>query len=55
MVDRYVIEPAFMWWDRSTLEGPAAKRVADNFRYSSDTNPDWIDAKRLTAMLNETA
>jgi UDP-N-acetylglucosamine 4,6-dehydratase len=55
MADRYVIEPAFMWWDRKTLEGPAAKRVADNFRYSSDTNPDWIDTKRLIAMLSDTA
>jgi UDP-N-acetylglucosamine 4,6-dehydratase len=55
MADRYVIEPAFGWFARETFEGPSAKRVPDNFRYSSDTNPDWIDAKRLATMLKDTA
>jgi UDP-N-acetylglucosamine 4,6-dehydratase len=55
MADRYVIEPAFDWFARETFEGPMAKRVRDNFRYSSNTNPDWLDAKRLAAMLNDTA
>jgi UDP-N-acetylglucosamine 4,6-dehydratase len=55
MADRYVIEPAFGWFARDSFEGPSAKRVADSFRYSSDTNKDWLDGKRLTAMLNETS
>jgi UDP-N-acetylglucosamine 4,6-dehydratase len=55
MPDRYVIEPAFSWFDRESFESPSAKRVAGNFRYSSDTNTDWVDAKRLRAMLSELA
>ena len=51
--DRYVIEPAFAWWDRATFEGPAAKRVADDFRYSSDTNPEWLKADQLRSMLTD--
>src|SRR5262249_53287148 len=35
MPDRYVIEPAFAWWDRSTFEGGTGRRVADSFRYAS--------------------
>jgi UDP-N-acetylglucosamine 4,6-dehydratase len=53
MADRYVIEPAFMWWDRTTFEGPAARRVADDFRYSSDTNPDWLKPDQLRTMLTD--
>ena len=41
--DRYVIEPAFAWWDRTTFEGRRAKRVADDFRYASDTNAEWLE------------
>jgi UDP-N-acetylglucosamine 4,6-dehydratase len=53
MADRYVIEPAFAWWDRSTFEGPSAKRVADDFRYSSDNNPEWLKADQLRSMLTD--
>jgi UDP-N-acetylglucosamine 4,6-dehydratase/5-epimerase len=53
MADRYVIEPAFAWWDRSTFEGPTAKRVADDFRYSSDSNPDWLKPDQLRTMLTD--
>jgi UDP-N-acetylglucosamine 4,6-dehydratase len=55
MADRYIIEPAFGWFARETFEGPLAKRVLDNFRYSSDTNRDWLDANRFAAMLKDTA
>jgi UDP-N-acetylglucosamine 4,6-dehydratase len=53
MADRYVIEPAFAWWDRSTFEGPTARRVADDFRYSSDSNPDWLKPDQLRTMLTD--
>jgi UDP-N-acetylglucosamine 4,6-dehydratase len=53
MADRFVIEPAFAWWDRSTFEGPSAQRVADDFRYSSDQNPDWLSGEQLRVMLSE--
>ena len=51
MDDRYVIEPAFAWWDRTTFEGPNAKRVGDDFRYASNTNQDWLNPEQLTSML----
>jgi UDP-N-acetylglucosamine 4,6-dehydratase/5-epimerase len=53
MNDRYVIEPAFAWWDRSTFEGPSAKRVTDDFRYSSDSNSEWIKPDQLRTMLTD--
>jgi UDP-N-acetylglucosamine 4,6-dehydratase len=53
MSDRYVIEPAFAWWDRSTFEGPSAQRVADDFRYSSDSNSEWIKPDQLRSMLTD--
>jgi UDP-N-acetylglucosamine 4,6-dehydratase len=55
MTDRYVIEPAFAWWDRTTFEGTAARRVSDDFRYASDTNTEWLDAAQLKTMLQDLA
>jgi UDP-N-acetylglucosamine 4,6-dehydratase len=55
MADRYVIEPAIAWWDRTSLEGPAAKRVTDDFRYASDTNTEWLDPIQLKTMLHDLA
>jgi UDP-N-acetylglucosamine 4,6-dehydratase len=52
MNDRYIIEPAFAWWDRSAFEGTVT-RVADDFRYASDTNRDWLKPDQLRAMLQE--
>jgi UDP-N-acetylglucosamine 4,6-dehydratase/5-epimerase len=51
--DRYVIEPAFAWFDRSTFEGPSTRRVPDDFRYSSDSNPDWLRPEQLWTMLTD--
>ncbi len=53
MADRYVIEPAFAWWDRTTFEGTSARRVADDFRYSSDSNPEWLKPEQLRTMLTD--
>ena len=53
MADRYVIEPSFAWWDRATFEGPLTKRVAEDFRYSSGDNPDWLTPERLKVLLEE--
>ena len=51
MNDRYVIEPAFAWWDRTTFESASAKRVTDDFRYASDTNTHWLEPSALSKML----
>src|SRR5690242_15068924 len=51
--DRYVIEPAFRWWQRDTYLARGAKPVRDGFRFSSDTNEDWLDEPRLLRLLEE--
>src|SRR5205823_5043441 len=50
--DRYVILPQYRF-----QSGPdpyaAAKRCADGFRYGSDTNDRWLNAKELAAMVTQ--
>lgn len=52
--DRYVIEPAFAWWQRAPYTASGARPVPDGFRFASDTNTDWLDAERLCALVAET-
>jgi UDP-N-acetylglucosamine 4,6-dehydratase len=51
--DRYVIEPAFRWWQRDSYLARGAKPVRDGFRFASDTNEDWLDESRLLRLLEE--
>lgn len=51
--DRYVIEPAFTWWQRAPYTASGAKPVMDGFRFASNTNTDWLDASRLKALITE--
>ena len=51
--DRYVIEPSFHWWKRRSFAEDGASRVADGFRYASDTNTQWLDVDGLNRMLRE--
>ena len=53
LADRYVIEPAFTFWQHAPYEGLDARRVPDGFRYASDSNDDWLDGERLRALLTE--
>jgi UDP-N-acetylglucosamine 4,6-dehydratase len=55
MDDRYVIEPAFHWWRRTSFASDGGKTVPDGFRYSSDTNTQWLDVEGLNRMLQEPA
>ena len=50
---RYVIEPAFRWWQRDSYLARGAKPVRDGFRFASDTNQDWLDEPRLLSLLEE--
>jgi UDP-N-acetylglucosamine 4,6-dehydratase len=50
--DRYVIEPLFDFWDRTHYEDRGAKRVAENFRYSSDANTEWLDIAQIRDLVN---
>lgn len=49
--DRYVIEPNFAFWNRRSFTADGASRVAEGFRFSSDSNSQWLDAASLTKML----
>ena len=51
--DRYVIEPAFAWWPRETYRKNGAKPVTEGFRFSSDTNPQWLEAVHLKKMMQD--
>jgi UDP-N-acetylglucosamine 4,6-dehydratase len=53
--DRYVIEPAFHWWRRTSFAKDGAKQVPDGFRYASDTNDQWLDVDGLNKMMREPA
>lgn len=53
--DRYAICPMIEDWSRAHLERYGAQPVAEGFRYSSDRNPDWLDARGLSALLEREA
>jgi UDP-N-acetylglucosamine 4,6-dehydratase len=46
--DRFVIYPPFPFW--STDHGPLGDELPPGFRYSSDTNTEWLDAGHIRAM-----
>ena len=49
--DRYLIQPWFNSWDSAPYIAAGAKPVADGFRYSSDTNPAWLDDGEIARIL----
>ena len=49
--DRYVISRIATAPRRAS----AAERLADGFRYASDSNDDWLDSEGLLAMTNPVA
>jgi UDP-N-acetylglucosamine 4,6-dehydratase len=51
LADRYVIEPEFVEYARKPFSADGGHRVADGFSYSSDANPEWLDADGLKALL----
>ncbi|HVI80637.1 MAG TPA: hypothetical protein VM715_21310, partial [Candidatus Acidoferrum sp.] len=51
ITDRYVVQPALAWWSYKGY-GDLGKPVDENFRYASDTNPEWLDAAALKLLLN---
>ncbi len=52
--DRYIILPSHDDSQRAHYEKSGAKPVPDNFSYSSDSNPEVLDARALQALLQET-
>jgi UDP-N-acetylglucosamine 4,6-dehydratase len=55
LADRYVIEPVFSFWDREPYLARGAHPVAEGFRYSSDTNAEWLEGGDLARMIAEAA
>jgi UDP-N-acetylglucosamine 4,6-dehydratase len=53
--DRYVIEPAFAFWKRESFVGHNFAPVPEGFRYTSDSNDEWLDGDGLRAMLGRKA
>ena len=51
MDDCYVIDPAFKDWTEGSLAGKNGALVAEGFRYSSDTNTEWLSIEALRDMI----
>jgi UDP-N-acetylglucosamine 4,6-dehydratase len=48
--DMFVIQPLFPWWFSGNWN--EGKPLPDGFRYTSDTNPQWLTAEDLRAMVD---
>jgi len=53
--DRYVICPLSPGWSSEHLKSYGAKPVADGFRYSSDSNTEWLDGRALSDLIKRKA
>ena len=52
---KYIIEPAFSWWDKKeskVLYTKNAKAVHEDFEYSSEKNTDWLSIKNIKNLLD---
>ncbi len=49
--DHYIIYPQFDWWDWKKHLKEGGKKVPEGFRYSSDTNTDWLSVDDLKEKL----
>ena len=47
----YIIYPNFEWWNHAKHFTKGGKRVKDRFRYSSDSNKDWLSIEELKELL----
>ena len=53
LADRYIIEPNSVFRDRPSRKWMKAPLVPEGFRYASDNNSEWLDAKSMTKLLEE--
>jgi len=49
--DMYVIQPAHSWWRKENWK--QARPLPDGFRYTSDTNSQWLTAEDLYALVGD--
>lgn len=50
--DMFVIQPMHPWWSNS--QWTDGKSLPDDFRYTSNTNPEWLSVEDLHRLLGET-
>src|SRR5580704_17938144 len=48
--DMYVMQPAHSWWKAENWK--EGKALSDGFRYSSDSNPQWLTAEDLQELID---
>ena len=48
--DMFVIQPAHSWWRRENWSG--ARPLPDGFRYTSDSNPQWLTREELQELID---
>ncbi|MBY0532198.1 MAG: UDP-N-acetylglucosamine 4,6-dehydratase (inverting) [Xanthobacteraceae bacterium] len=53
--DRFVICPQDSHWQRDHLTAAGARPVAEDFRYSSEINTEWLDAALLNGLIGRKA
>lgn len=49
--DHYIIYPHFEWWSFDTHFKDGGERVTDGFRYSSDSNEEWLSVEKMVNLL----
>lgn len=49
--DRFIIEPEFVGYSRSEPFAALTQPVADGFRYSSDSNTQWLSPDEMMALI----
>jgi UDP-N-acetylglucosamine 4,6-dehydratase len=51
--DRYVICPSIEGWSGTHLDKLGARPVAEAFRYSSDSNTEWLDGNAMNELIRQ--
>jgi UDP-N-acetylglucosamine 4,6-dehydratase len=53
MPEMYVVQPAHPWWRRENWS--VGRTLPEGFRYSSDSNPQWLSAHELWQLVEDIA
>ena len=51
--DMFIIQPAHLWWKKDNWK--SARRLPEGFRYTSDTNVQWLSPEHLYQMVEGSA
>jgi UDP-N-acetylglucosamine 4,6-dehydratase len=49
--DRYIINPELQFWNRGNYAGGNASMVAESFKYTSNSNSEWLDRAALSELI----